>query len=65
MVVQGTTPTVGHGVLVFAWLTIGGALVGLAIGLVVTWLERWVDDGPVEIALSLIVPYAAYLQGKR
>jgi NhaP-type Na+/H+ or K+/H+ antiporter len=48
MVVQGTTPTVGHGVAVFAWLTIGGALVGLIIGLVVTWLERWVDDGPVE-----------------
>ena len=64
MVVQGITPTVGHGVAVFAWLTIGGALVGLTIGLVVTWLERWVDDGPVEIALSLIVPYAAYLMGE-
>ena len=63
MVVQGTTPSVGYGVAVFAWLTIGGALVGLAIGLIVTWLERWVDDGPVEIALSLIVPYAAYLMG--
>jgi monovalent cation/hydrogen antiporter len=56
MVVQGTTPTVGYGVAVFAWLTIGGALVGLAIGLLVVWLEHWVDDGPVEIALSLIVP---------
>src|ERR1700744_6459625 len=64
MVVRGTTPTVGHGIAVFAWLTIGGALVGLTIGLVVTWLERWVDDGPVEIALSLIVPYAAYLMGE-
>jgi CPA1 family monovalent cation:H+ antiporter len=63
MVVQGTTPTVGYGVAVFAWLTIGGALVGLAIGLLVVWLEHWVDDGPVEIALSLIVPYAAYLMG--
>jgi monovalent cation/hydrogen antiporter len=64
MVVQGTTPTIGHGLLVFAWLTIGGVLVGLAIGLLVVWLERWVDDGPVEIALSLIVPYAAYLMGE-
>ncbi len=63
MVVQGTTPTLGYGVAVFAWLTIGGALVGLAIGLLVVWLEHWVDDGPVEIALSLIVPYAAYLMG--
>lgn len=64
MVVQGTTPTIVHGLLEFAWLTIGGVLVGLAIGLVVTWLERWVDDGPVEIALSLTVPYAAYLTGE-
>jgi monovalent cation/hydrogen antiporter len=63
MVVQGTTPTVGYGVAVLAWLTIGGALVGLAIGLLVVWLEHLVDDGPVEIALSLIVPYAAYLVG--
>ncbi len=64
MVVQGTTPTIGQGLAVFAWLTIGGALVGLLIGAVVVWLERWVDDGPVEIALSLIVPYAAYLMGE-
>ena len=63
MVVQGTTPTVGYGVGVFAWLTIGGAVVGLAVGLLVVWLEHLVDDGPVEIALSLIVPYAAYLMG--
>ena len=63
MVVQGTTPTVGYGIALFAWLAIGGALVGLAIGLLVVWLEHWVDDGPVEIALSLIVPYAAYLMG--
>jgi monovalent cation/hydrogen antiporter len=63
MVVEGTTPTVGYGVAVFAWLTIGGALIGLTVGLIVTYLERWVDDGPVEIALSLIVPYAAYLMG--
>src|SRR5580692_7714360 len=31
MVVQGTTPTIGRGLLEFAWLTIGGALVGVAI----------------------------------
>ena len=63
MVVQGTTPTVAHGLLEFAWLTIGGALIGLLVGMTVTWLERWVDDGPVEIALSIIVPYAVYLAG--
>ena len=64
MVVDGTTPTLGRGLLLFAWLTVGGAVVGFLVGLGVTWLERWVDDGPVEIALSLIVPYAAYLGGE-
>jgi Na+/H+ antiporter len=63
MVVQGTTPSLARGVAEFAWLTFGGVLIGVAIGFVVTWLERWVDDGPVEIALSLIIPYAAYLVG--
>ena len=64
MVVTGTTPTLASGLLEFAWLTIGGVLVGLTIGFLVSWLERWVDDGPVEIAISLIVPYAAYLAGE-
>ena len=64
MVVDGTTPTLGRGLLEFAWLTIGGVLVGVAIGFVVSSLEHWVDDGPVEIALSLVVPYAAYLAGE-
>jgi len=64
MVVEGTTPTLGRGLLMFLWLTVGGAIVGAIVGLIVTWLERWVDDGPVEIALSLIVPYAAYLGGE-
>lgn len=64
MVAEGKTPTLSHGLLLFVWLTIGGTIVGLITGLFVTWLERWVDDGPVEIALSLIVPYAAYLGGE-
>ena len=63
MVVDGTTPTLSRGLLEFAWLTVGGVLVGLAIGYMVSSLERWVDDGPVEIALSLVVPYATYLAG--
>jgi len=56
MVVEGTKPTLTRGFLEFAWLTFGGVVIGLAIGFVVSWLERWVDDGPVEIAISLIVP---------
>ena len=61
MVVEHTAPSLAQGTLQFLWLAAGGVLVGVLIGFGVTWLERWVDDGPVEIALSLIVPYAAYL----
>jgi monovalent cation/hydrogen antiporter len=47
------------------FLTGGGVLVGLAIGAVVAWFEKWVDDGPIEIVISILVPYAAYLMGDR
>ncbi len=61
MVVSRTTPTIGRGMLDFLWLLGGGAVVGLLFGLFVNWVEQWVDDGPVEIAISLIVAYASYL----
>jgi CPA1 family monovalent cation:H+ antiporter len=36
----------------------------LVIGIVVSWIERFVDDGPVELVVSVVVPYAAYLAGE-
>ena len=61
MIVHGATPTVGAGLLRLLWLFAGGVAVGLVCGFVVTWFERWLEDGPVEIALSFIVAYSAYL----
>jgi Na+/H+ antiporter len=55
------TPTVAGGLLRLLWLVVGGVGVGLLIGVVMAWIERWVDDGPVEMVISLVVPYAAYL----
>jgi len=63
MIVSGRTPTIGHGVVQFLWLVAGGTAIGLLVGLAVWWFENWVDDGPVEIAVSIIVPYAGYLAG--
>jgi CPA1 family monovalent cation:H+ antiporter len=42
-----------------------GVMVGLAIGGVVALFEQWVDDGPIEIVISIPVPYAAYLIADR
>jgi monovalent cation/hydrogen antiporter len=55
------TPTVGEGVLRLLWLIFAGTGIGLAAGVAGSWMERWVDDGPVEIVISLVIPYATYL----
>lgn len=65
MLVTGRTPSIVEGVGRLVFLTGGGVLIGLAIGFVVAWFEKWVDDGPIEIVISILVPYAAYLVGDR
>lgn len=61
MIVNGETPSVGSALLRLLWLIGAGLGVGLLIGIVMAWLERFVDDGPLEMAISVVVPYAAYL----
>jgi Na+/H+ antiporter len=61
MIVSRVTPTVGQGLLELAYLTIAGLGLGLLVGLVVEWLERRVEDGPIEITISILVPYTVYL----
>jgi len=60
IVVSGSVPTVGGGLLELAWLTVGGIGLGLLVGWIVYWVERHIDDGPIENALSILVPYGAY-----
>lgn len=64
MIVNRATPPLGRSILEFLWLLGGGLLIGLVIGWLVAQLERWVEEGPIEIALSIIVAYAAYLAGE-
>ena len=45
----------------FVYVALGGILIGLVVGWVVSWIRLHLDDTPVEIAVSLITPYAAYL----
>ena len=59
------TPTVGSGLARLLYLVAGGLVIGLVIGVVIGWLERFVDDGPIELVVSLVVPYAAYLAGEK
>lgn len=60
LVIGRGAPTAGAALLRFAYLVVAGIGIGALVGVAVTWIERWIDDGPIEIAISLIVPYAAY-----
>lgn len=33
----------------------------MLVGWLANWIERRIDDGPIEITLSILIPYAAYL----
>src|SRR5438874_4264634 len=55
------TPTIISGFLRVTYLTVAGIAIGLVIGVVVDWIEHRIDDGPIEIALSILTPYVAYL----
>jgi monovalent cation/hydrogen antiporter len=58
---SGSAPSVPHVAFRFGQLVAGGLAVGLLIGVLVDRVERRIDDGPIEIAISIFVPYAAYL----
>jgi Na+/H+ antiporter len=61
MVVHGQNPTVGAGALRLLYLSVAGAGTGLVLARIVEWFERRIDDGPIEMAVTILVPYAAYL----
>ena len=64
IIMRGSMPTVESGLARLLYLVVAGLGMGLVIGIVVGWLERFIDNGPVELVVSLIVPYAAYLAGE-
>jgi len=44
---------------------IGGILIGLAVGWLAQQFHKRVDDAPIEITVSLLTPFAAYLLAER
>ena len=65
MVVRGQTPTVTEGLGRIAFLVFVGLAAGLVTGWIVDRIERHIDDGPIEIAISILTPYAAYFAADR
>ena len=61
MVVSGQTPTAGAGFLRLVYLTLAGLALGLVVGVIVERIHRHLDDAPIEITLTILVPYVVYL----
>jgi Na+/H+ antiporter len=65
ILMTGRTPSIVEGIGRLVFLIGGGVFVGLAIGGVIALFEKWVDDGPIEIVISILAPYATYLISDR
>ena len=61
MVVTGETPTLGDGLFRLSYLVLAAIALGLVMGAIVEAIHRRIDDGPIEITMSILVPYAVYL----
>lgn len=61
IVVRSQTPTITEALWRLGYLVLAGLAIGLAIGKAVEWFEHQIDDGPIEIAVSILIPYGTYL----
>ncbi len=45
----------------FVLVGVGGVALGLVVGVCARWIQRRLNDPPVQITISLLTPFAAYL----
>jgi CPA1 family monovalent cation:H+ antiporter len=63
-VVSGTF-SLSHAGLKFLVVCSGGILLGLVVGWLAEWFHKHVQDPPIEITVSLLTPFVAYLPADR
>lgn len=52
--------SIGHGILEFVTISLGGLALGIAVGFVIVHLRRRVDDVSIEIVLGLVAAFGSY-----
>ena len=57
--------SLGTASLRFVFVGAGGVALGLLVGVVMRWVQKQLDDPPVQITISLLTPFAAYLLAER
>jgi CPA1 family monovalent cation:H+ antiporter len=55
------TFSLAHASLDFVVVGLGGILIGLAVGWLASQVQRRLNDPPVQVTISLLTPFAAYL----
>jgi CPA1 family monovalent cation:H+ antiporter len=55
----------GYAAARFVWAAAGGIGVGLLVGFIMRWVQRRLDNPPVQITFSLLTPFIAYLPAER
>jgi monovalent cation/hydrogen antiporter len=63
-VLTGHVPALGERIARLSYLIFGSVVIGLVLGKLVRFVERKIDYAPIEITISLIAPYLAYLTGE-
>lgn len=48
----------------FAYVGLGGVVVGIVVAVIIGWIQQRLEDPPIEITLSLLTPFAAYLSAE-
>ncbi len=61
MLVSNTVPTISEGVLRLVYLSCGGIAIGLLAGWLIRRSQMHLTDPPIEITLTLLAPYIAYI----
>ncbi len=61
LLVTGHTPSVAEGVGRLLYLIFGSVAIGLIVAKLIRHFELKIDDAPIEITISLVAPYVAYL----
>jgi Na+/H+ antiporter len=61
----GTAGSVDHQALELVWIVAGGVGIGFAVGWVFAHLRRIVTDPSLDVALSLLTPFVAYVPAEK
>ncbi len=61
LVVTGVTPSFFQGLGTLLYLIVAGVAIGLAVAWVVSHIQRAISESAIEITVSIITPYIAYL----